>query len=215
MNHSVKTSSLLNMTTVTFIRHGESEANVMRYNIANNIPTFSDNLFDSPLTDIGRKQALDMQKAIKNMHFDAIVVSPLIRACETAAIIFEHKNVQFHVKRCCREIQNGSAECQGRLKHDIINGSYKGIINFRPAIKDFPGGVEKFKNLDKLHSWSARWNNNDNVSKKKENKMNIQKLKNMFVACRDKHICIVCHGSVIRLITGVVLPNCGMFTTVL
>jgi len=196
------------MTTVTFIRHGESEANLHKLNGSQ---TKDVDVFDSPLTERGRAQARTMQKYIQSIEFDAIAVSPLIRACETAALIFENKDVKFHVKRSCREIQHNSPESQGRLKNDIINGSFGTKLNYRPALKDFPGGAEKFINLDKLEGWSKRWN--DNPNQVLENQKNIQKLISMILSCNKKHVCIVCHGSVIRSLTGVKVPNCGMIKT--
>ena len=65
-----------------FIRHGESVSN-------------EQNLFagrvDTPLTELGRRQARQARKRIEVAHliFDEVHVSPLIRARETAALVVQ------------------------------------------------------------------------------------------------------------------------------
>jgi broad specificity phosphatase PhoE len=200
------------MTTVTFIRHGESEANVYNYQKSVNTNIEKIDLLDSPLTNNGRKQAIKLQKYTKKMKFDGIFVSPLIRACETASIAFADQKVYFCIKRCCRELQHDTEECQGRLASDLINGSYDGKLNYRPALKNLPGGIEKFYNLEKIEKWSKRWNNIKSL-KQDENISNLNKLMNTILQNKGKHICIVCHGSVIKSITGLTPTNCAMIET--
>lgn len=70
------------MTQYYFTRHGESQANV-------------DNVFagwmDSPLTEKGRKEALEEAQSLatEGLHFDLIISSPLSRAYDTARIVAE------------------------------------------------------------------------------------------------------------------------------
>ena len=194
------------MTTVTFIRHGESVANVFRNRgyVPENI-----DLYDSPLTDNGRNQCKNAQKFVDTMSFDTIFVSPLVRACETAAIIFENKENKLHIKRCCREIQHNSPECQGRLMHDLIHGTYGEIQNYRPALKNMPGGLQKFQNLEKIEHWTHRWNVG-NTNEHSANAKNIEKLLRLIFKCKNTHICIVCHGSVIKTVTNMNVHNCGI-----
>ena len=64
---------------VYFIRHGESAGN------ARGVYTGQ---LDVPLTDLGREQALTARDKLTSVSFDRIYVSPLIRARETADIIF-------------------------------------------------------------------------------------------------------------------------------
>lgn len=66
------------MKHLYFIRHGESELNAQRIFAGQT---------DTPLNDIGRKQAKAAGEQAKSEHFDAIVSSPLQRALETARII--------------------------------------------------------------------------------------------------------------------------------
>lgn len=65
---------------IYFVRHGESEANV--------VGLFAGQKEDSVLTEKGREQALMTAQEIKKIHnIDKIISSPLKRALETAQII--------------------------------------------------------------------------------------------------------------------------------
>lgn len=68
-----------------FIRHGQSEANL--------INVFAGRSSDSPLTELGRQQALLAAQQLKNTPVDRIICSPLTRAHTTAQIIAEHLDV--------------------------------------------------------------------------------------------------------------------------
>lgn len=63
--------------TVYFVRHGQSEANVA--------PIIQPP--DSPLTEKGRKQADHIAERVSKLKFEALIVSPALRAKETAEAI--------------------------------------------------------------------------------------------------------------------------------
>ena len=67
---------------VYLIRHGQSEANVA-LDLDN--PNF---YYDAKLTSLGKKQAQDTQKKLKNIDFDLMLCSPLTRALQTFSLIF-------------------------------------------------------------------------------------------------------------------------------
>ncbi|MHA1673421.1 MAG: histidine phosphatase family protein [Promethearchaeota archaeon] len=67
------------ITTIYFIRHGESEVNITK--------EFSYKLVDKPLTAKGRLQAQQAGEYFSGISLDAIYSSPLIRAQETAHFI--------------------------------------------------------------------------------------------------------------------------------
>ena len=83
---------------IHFIRHGESEFNVVANSM--NLPThcgFVSNcvIIDAPLSDKGKKQALELQTKVKNLNIDYIIVSPLKRALQTAIIAFPPSKYKF------------------------------------------------------------------------------------------------------------------------
>ena len=47
------------------------------------------NVVDPPLTDLGHRQAAALAEALSSEHFDEVLVSPLVRARETAAPLLE------------------------------------------------------------------------------------------------------------------------------
>lgn len=63
---------------IVFIRHGQPEWTRDGLNVEN-----------PPLTDLGHAQAQAMADALANEHFDEVFASPLVRARQTAAPLFE------------------------------------------------------------------------------------------------------------------------------
>jgi len=93
---------------LTFIRHGQSQAN-LEYDL------YHKDLFhwDPPLTDLGREQARDAAVKLKeqNMKIELIVVSPLPRALQTGLIVLEE------------EIRNGVPVIAHPLATEQVTGS--------------------------------------------------------------------------------------------
>src|ERR1700722_10343612 len=86
------------------VRHGQSEANVQE-------------LFglDTPLTLMGKKQARTLSNLLKNVHFEAIFSSDLIRAKQTAEIIaLEHK-ITVQTKDLLKERYWGELEGKDKI----------------------------------------------------------------------------------------------------
>lgn len=69
------------MQQMYIIRHGQSIANASRILAGQQ---------ESPLSELGQKQAIEAGKAAADYDFDVIISSPLIRALQTAEIIAEH-----------------------------------------------------------------------------------------------------------------------------
>ncbi|HSX29249.1 MAG TPA: histidine phosphatase family protein [Candidatus Saccharimonadales bacterium] len=66
---------------IYFVRHGECEANEKML--------LAGQRDDSPLTDVGRRQAAQAATDLNKIHIDYIISSPLMRTRETAVIIAE------------------------------------------------------------------------------------------------------------------------------
>lgn len=67
------------MVTWIFVRHGESQANLLH--------EFSNHGWKHGLTDVGIQQAHLLVDQLKSYPVDAIYTSPLQRACQTAEIV--------------------------------------------------------------------------------------------------------------------------------
>lgn len=70
-----------------FIRHGEAEHNVL---LRAGKDAEGLEIFDPPLTDKGRRQAEALSRYIQqeDLQFDVVFVSPLLRAMQTAEVVF-------------------------------------------------------------------------------------------------------------------------------
>lgn len=69
--------------TIYFIRHGQSEFNAAFRHEGDPM------IFDAPLTALGREQALQVRKKIKDLGIKRVIASPHTRAIQTAMHIFE------------------------------------------------------------------------------------------------------------------------------
>lgn len=86
------------MTTIFFVRHGESEANAAG--------VFSGRR-DSPLTERGRQQSDAVAAALRDVPFDRIVATPLSRSLDTALVIARERKMPVDVERDLVEIDVG------------------------------------------------------------------------------------------------------------
>ncbi|MCB9808791.1 phosphoglycerate mutase family protein [Candidatus Nomurabacteria bacterium] len=101
-----------------FIRHGESKANLDE--------VFAGAQVDSPLTELGKLQALNSAKELKELGvvFDRIISSPLIRAVDTAKIIQEEIGFEGNIEIDHRitEYDFGSLTNKKKDKMKLKNG---------------------------------------------------------------------------------------------
>ena len=97
------------MTTVIFVRHGQSTANLAR--------VFAGH-FDAPLTDLGHKQAENTAKFLQNYPISAIYSSDLARSMQTAEPSAKAHGLPIIPDRALREIYAG--EWEGRSYDDLM-----------------------------------------------------------------------------------------------
>ena len=128
---------------IYFIRHGESEAN------ANNICCGQGN---PPLTENGKKQAEEARVMLKNVKFDTIFCSDLMRAMQTADIMLDHPDCIY--TQDVREIKTGHIEGTKRTELDKLYGDTyvraRTVHDFSAfggeSDKEFVERIEKFLN---------------------------------------------------------------------
>ena len=104
---------------ILLLRHGQSEWNAVRR---------WQGLADSPLNDLGRRQAADATRALasEGHHFQSVWSSPLLRAAETGEIIAEALGVgDVRVDERLREADAG--EWEG-MTPDEIDVAYPGFL---------------------------------------------------------------------------------------
>ena len=91
------------MAHIYFTRHGQTV-----WNVENKICGAT----DSPLTELGHKQAIELGEKIKseNLQIDEILCSPLSRAADTAKHIAEITGVPLRVEQRLKEQNFGKYE---------------------------------------------------------------------------------------------------------
>jgi broad specificity phosphatase PhoE len=87
---------------ITFTRHGESQANILRQ--------ISNRGLVHPLTPKGREQAAALADGLEDRAITRICTSPLLRAIETSVIVAERLGVDYEVTDALREFDCGIAE---------------------------------------------------------------------------------------------------------
>ncbi len=117
------------MTTIYFVRHGQSEANVKR--------VFAGS-WDAPLTPLGREQAACTAEFLANKPITAVYASDLARAADTGAAISAVKEIPLHTTRELREIYAGDWEgkCFEELQRDAAYAVWLRSI----GLAQCPGG---------------------------------------------------------------------------
>ncbi len=87
---------------IYFVRHGESEANMLR--------EFSNRGFKHGLTERGIQQADELARNLRGLPFTQIYASPLMRAHQTAQILGEYLEIPVEIDNALREYDCGILE---------------------------------------------------------------------------------------------------------
>lgn len=107
---------------VYFIRHGEAAHNVAPR-------PWGEELVDAPLTEVGRQQAVGLLPQAVGVGLDVVIVSPLVRAIETATVgLAGHldRGVPFVVEELCREQLGPNLPDKRRPKH-VVAAAYPAL----------------------------------------------------------------------------------------
>ena len=121
---------------VYIVRHGQVPHNVLKqYNVK-----------DEDLTNIGIEQALELKEKIRDIDFDIIYSSPLIRAKHTAEIITDNnKSIIFDDRlkeRNCGSLSGQSLKVTNRSEYwnyytNIQYGTSENIKDFFKRVSNF------------------------------------------------------------------------------
>ena len=107
---------------IYIVRHGQTDWNLNgRYG----------GRIDVPLNECGIKQAKQIREELKNISFDVVFSSPLIRAYTTAQIVCDNDIIKDD-----RIIERNNGDLEGRLKSEITD-NIENIIDFRNRINNF------------------------------------------------------------------------------
>jgi 2,3-bisphosphoglycerate-dependent phosphoglycerate mutase len=112
-----------------FVRHGESEANILR--------EISTRGWKHPLTPLGREQADRLVTTLAGYPIDRIYSSPVMRALQTAGILAEARGLTFEITEALREYDLGVLEGRSdvdawnQYKMELQEWIEKGHLDFR------------------------------------------------------------------------------------
>lgn len=159
------------MTTLYLTRHGETI-----WNIEKRLQGWG----NSPLTDLGKKQAESLRDRLKDMKIDVIYSSPIERAYSTATIVKGEKNIELLTHDGLKEVNFGSWE--GMTLDEIgENNQYKdqlyNLFNNPKKYTPFDG--------EKLNDVKERCHN---------------AIKEILEKNKGKNILVVTHGMTLKLL---------------
>ena len=97
-------------TTFYIVRHGETEANVQK---------IIQGQKDYPLNKNGEQQAIDRARSLRQVKFDAVFSSDLMRASRTAEIIALEKRLTVTTTKALRERCFGKYEGTSRYEENV------------------------------------------------------------------------------------------------
>ena len=104
------------MTTVYFIRHGQSAANLTQI--------FAGHI-DVPLTDLGRRQAVCTAEFLANLSLAAVYTSDLSRAYDTGCAVAKHHGLSVTTCADLREIYAGDWEGKAYKELEVADPAYR------------------------------------------------------------------------------------------
>jgi broad specificity phosphatase PhoE len=119
-----------NFCTIYYVRHGETV-----WNAEGRRQGYG----DSPLTEAGIKQAEELAQRFKDVHFDAVFSSDLLRAHRTAQIIVQERELAIELKEVLRERNYG-----------IHEGTPEAL--YAEAMKDFNAYLETLSDAEKFEA---------------------------------------------------------------
>jgi 2,3-bisphosphoglycerate-dependent phosphoglycerate mutase len=124
---------------VIFMRHGQADNNVNRILVGRHV--------ESHLTEQGRRQVGYAAKDLKNIQVDKVVVSPVIRAVETAEIVCNEIGLEYEIDERLYEIELGKLV---GMNFDEVMSKYGNLFlkfydEYDPALERF--GVEPFTSV--------------------------------------------------------------------
>jgi len=161
-------------TIFYLVRHGET---------ASNEAGLIQGQTDSPLTDKGKEQALDIKNELSHIHFDAAFSSDLGRAYKTAQIILAESNLEFNRSTLLRERNYGKFQSR---HHDRLFKEKRELL-------------EKLDAATKEERWDAKYED-DMESDKDVYERVASFIKNIAPEYKGKNVLIITHGGPMKVI---------------
>jgi broad specificity phosphatase PhoE len=101
------------------IRHGKALHNEL-FEIIGVNAFRAPEVIDSPLTNVGHQQAQALAETIRDKNIELVLVSPLMRALQTAHGIFKDTDIPIRSLECLREYPIGEDTCNQRSDISLL-----------------------------------------------------------------------------------------------
>lgn len=158
--------------TFYIIRHGQTEWNVLQ-KIQGHL--------DSPLTEPGKQEAKQTAKKLKDVHFDAVFSSDLLRSKHTAEIIALEKKLEVMTTKALRE---------------RTFGEYDGSVS-KEYTEKTKHLLEEYKRLSVEERWKFKFAKGYESDEKLVTRF-MTFIREVAVAYQGKTVLIVTHGGNLR-----------------
>ena len=161
-----------------FIRHGESEANTQHV-ISN---------YGSPfgLTELGRQQVEVLAERLKDAPITTMYSSPVLRAMDTADILYQTLGLPYRVTEALREYHCGILEGKSDEESWRLHRQYFEDWTLRHDYLSKPAGGESFVDV--------------------QNRF-VPFIESMKRSDDDEHILLIGHGGLFHLMLPLILTN--------
>lgn len=126
---------------VYFVRHGESEANVLRI--------ISNRAIAHGLTEKGIQQAHTLAESLRGVGISALYSSPILRARQTAEILGQTLGLGIETRDALREPDCGVAEGRGDPEAWQLNTNLWNDWQFRLRWDSYIPGGESFNDVQR------------------------------------------------------------------
>jgi probable phosphoglycerate mutase len=160
-----------------FVRHGESEANTQHV-ISNYGSHFG-------LTELGRQQVHVLAERLKNLPITTMYSSPVLRAMDTADILYQSLDLPYRVSEALREYHCGLLEGKSDEESWRLHRQYYEDWTLRQDYLSKPEGGESFVDIQQRFLPFIE-------SLKRDD---------------DDHVLLVGHGGLFHLMLPLILTN--------
>ncbi len=138
---------------------------------------------DSDLTEEGIEKIKELAEELKEIHFDAVFSSDLLRAQRTAEIIAVERKLAVNTTHLLRERRFGKNEGKPR---DVFVEENKELI-------------KQFESLTEKEKWKFKYSEDNESSEEMATRL-LRFLREVAVTYEEKTVLVVTHGGVLRVL---------------
>ena len=185
---------------------------------ANRSPSDED-FRDCPLTALGEAQAATWAEVAPEWRVEAVLVSPMCRALQTAGLVFREDTAPtLALTPEAREGWWSEEENRGRLLSGLLAGSETGAPDEPkrwPALAEL-ACLQRFSGLEAVAAATTGWDPVAEAAPEPGDELlddwaaSLDRLAARITAHPSERLAVVCHWGVINRLLGVSAPNCGL-----